>query len=96
MAQKRRVEVEAKPPPSEEVPEELGWRDWFLKRYARAWYWVGCLFLDVIIFLEMQRLLSTNALVAGMAAVAVGVVQLAIYFRIWGRGGLLADDDQGD
>lgn len=93
MAKKRRVEVEAKAPPTEEEPKELDWRDWFLKRYARAWYWVGCLFLDVIIFLEMQRSLNTNALVAGMAAVAVAVVQLAIYFRIWGRGGVLADDD---
>ncbi len=96
MAQKRRVEVEAKAPQAEEEPEELGWKDWLLKKYARAWYWVGCLFLDVMIFLEMQRLLSTNALVAGMAAVAVAVLQLAIYFRIWGRGGPLADDDMDE
>lgn len=93
MAQKRRVEVEARPPPPpEEVPEEMNWRDWFLKRYARAWYWVGCMFLDVIIFLELQRVLRADTLVAGMAAVAVAVVQLALYFRIWGRGGPLADN----
>jgi hypothetical protein len=98
MAYKRRVEVEAKPPQVEEEVElePLGWKDWLLKKYARAWYWVGCLFLDVIIFLEMQRLLNTNALVAGMAAVAGAVVQLALYFRIWGRGGPLADDEMDE
>lgn len=96
MAHKRRVEVEARPPQPEEPSEEQGWKEWLLKRYARTWYWVGCLFLDTIIFLEMQRSLHTNALVAGMAAVAVAVVQLALYFRIWGRGGPLSDEEDHD
>ncbi|MBI0584038.1 MAG: hypothetical protein ISF22_07405 [Methanomassiliicoccus sp.] len=96
MAQKRKVEVESKAPEAEPPPEDLGWRDWLLKKYARSWYWLACLFLDVFIFLEMRRVLHTNALVAAMAAVAVAVLQFAIYFRIWGRGGLLADDSDGD
>ena len=85
MAQKRRVEVDSRPPPPDEAPKELGWKDWLLKRYAKVWFWIGCLFLDVVIFLEMQRVLSANVLVAGMATVAVAVVQLYVYLRIWGR-----------
>lgn len=96
MAHKRRIEVDEHVPEPEMPTREMSWKEWALKRYARAWYWVGCLFLDVIIFLEMQRALGTNALVAGMASVAAAAVQLVLYFRIWGRGGPLADDEPDD
>jgi hypothetical protein len=96
MAHKRRIEVAERVPGPEEPVDEMGWKEWALKRYARAWYWVGCLFLDVVIFLEMQRALDTHVIVAGSASVAAAAVQFALYFRIWGRGGPLADDGPDD
>jgi hypothetical protein len=88
------MEVVLRPPPPEEAPEELGWKDWLLKRYAKVWFWIGCLFLDAMIFLETQRTLSANMLMAVMATVAVAVVQLFVYLRIWGRGGPLSENDK--
>jgi hypothetical protein len=99
MAHKRKVVVDrvAEPIPDlTDDPEELGWKDWLLHRYARLWYWVTMLFVDVIVFLEIQRSLDTNALVAGMAVVAVAMVQLFIYLRIWGRGGRLGNEYEED
>jgi len=53
---------------------------------------VGCLFVDIVIFLEMQRVLGTSALVSGMAAAAAVAAQLVLFLRIWGRRGPPADD----
>jgi hypothetical protein len=32
-----------------EVDAGAPWREWLWERYARYWYGVGCLFLDVIV-----------------------------------------------
>ena len=56
MAHKRKLVMERKAPEVEEEdqPQELGWKDWLLRRYARSWYWIGVMFIDVVIFLETQ------------------------------------------
>lgn len=96
MAYKRRVVVSkaAKAPPDEERDEldEEGWKIWLLRRYARMWFWVLMLFIDIIIFLELQRSLRFNPLVAGAVTIAMGVVQLAIFAKIWGKGGRLGGE----
>lgn len=98
MAHKRRLEVEKKELRERlpEEPEGMRWREWLLRRYARYWYWLAMIFLDMVIFFELQRSLGTNALVAGMAAVGAAAVQVAIYFRLWGRGGPLGEKDSND
>ena len=93
MAHKRKVVVSkgAKAPPEEEL-DELGWKDWLVRRYARLWYWVLMLFIDVIFFLELQQSLGIDALLAGAATLTLGVVQLAVFAKIWGKGGRLGGD----
>jgi hypothetical protein len=97
MAHKRRIVVERKETPVEKEPEPLGWRDWLLRRYARYWYGVVMMFIDIVIFLELPRSMGTGYLVSGMATVGAGAVQLALYFRIWGRGAPLGEKlDEND
>jgi hypothetical protein len=94
MANKRRVVVEKKtiaPAPREGEPRTMSWSDWLIRRYARYWYWVGMLFMDMAVFLEMQRSLGGHILVAMIAVVAVVAVQFAIYLRLWGSGALFGE-----
>jgi hypothetical protein len=96
MAHKRKLVVEKEQPQAPPEEESLNWRDWLLRRYARYWYWLAMLFLDMVIFFELQRSLGANALVAGMAAVGAGAIQFAIYFRVWGRGSPLGDQGNNE
>lgn len=92
MAHKRKIVVETKSATPEEMDlEPLSWRDWFLRRYARYWYWVVMLFLDIMIFLELPRSTGTGYLVSGLAAIGAGAFQFVLYFKLWGRGALLGE-----
>ena len=95
MAYKRRLVVEHRDEPVDDQsnPEELGWKDWLLRRYARPWYWVGCIFLDIVIFFELQWALHVDALVSFPLTVLVILIEAYLYIRVWGRGGPLAITD---
>ena len=82
-----------KPIPAEEEPsDEMGWRDWLLLRYARVWYWLVALFLDMIIFFELQRTLGLGVVVSATIVIFLVVVELYLFLRIWGKGGPLGKE----
>ena len=95
MAYKRRLDVEHRDKPVEDQssPKELSWKDWLLRRYARPWYWVGCLFLDIVIFFELQWAFPADVLVAIMMTVLAIIAEVYLFIRVWGRGGPLASTD---
>lgn len=86
MAKKRRLEVPRLPvqPAEDEGPK---WKDWFLRDYARYWYWVGMGFLDITIYFQTQWSFGldwkVSLFLAGLAALA----QIYLYIRLWGEGG---------
>jgi len=77
------------------VPKELSWRDWALRRYARSWYWLGVIFLDIAILLESLRQ-GVDVVVAGGVAAGALLIEITLFLRIWGRNAPLGpkDDDE--
>lgn len=66
------------------------WRSWLRSTYARYWYAFLCLFLDVMLGLELTRLFEPHnlqVLILPFLAVAVFLEYLA-YRRLWPRKGL--------
>jgi hypothetical protein len=96
MAHKRELLIEQKEPvvEDEEHPQELGWKDWLLRRYARSWYWVGFLFLDLIIFFQAQWSLGLDLIGASVLTILVIMVELYIFIKIWGRNGPLGNREE--
>lgn len=95
MAQKRRLEVEPGKRPEEgperrdkEVPakfRDMGWRDWALKEYARYWYFLGCVFVDIIFTLEVARVSppSVAAVTPVVFLAAAVAAEFVLYRWLW-------------
>ncbi len=98
MAHKRKLVVERKAPDAEEEdqPKELGWRDWLLRRYARSWYWIGVMFLDVVIFFQAQWSFGIDLVGASMLAALAILVELYIFIKIWGQNGPLGNREEDE
>lgn len=93
MARKRKVVVEKTIPANvEEQSDDMGWKEWLILRYARAWYWLVALFIDIIIFFELQRTVGLEVVVSAMIAIILVVVELVLFLRIWGKGGPLGKE----
>ena len=94
MALKRRIDSEAETSPLEEEDEDIpekyldrGWKHWLRHSYARYWYAIFCIFLDVMVPLELYRILSGSQQVVVPAFVfcALVALQVVIYMRLWPR-----------
>jgi hypothetical protein len=99
MAHKRKliIEREAADAPGEPAESrDLSWKDWLLRKYIRSWYWVGAVFLDIIIFFQAQWSFHLDLLVAALLAVVALVAELVIYLRIWGAKGPLGLPDEDE
>jgi hypothetical protein len=98
MAHKRRITIGEREPVAEDEgrSQELGWKDWLLRRYARSWYWVGALFLDVILFFEAQWSFGLDLFGASALAALALLIELYIFIKIWGRNGPLGNRDDGE
>jgi hypothetical protein len=99
MATKRRLQVKE---PQEDEEEELderhlpvikrpdwGWRDWLLRDYLRYWYVAGCLFLDVLVVLEINKDVDPGLSISIPVIVLIGMIMLEVLvFRsLWGKDG---------
>lgn len=94
MAQKRRIDSEAEAPAMDEEEEEIpekyrdrGWKHWLRYSYARYWYALFCIFLDVMLPLELHRIMtgSLQVVVPTFVLCALVAVQVVIYMRLWPR-----------
>ncbi len=97
MAKKRSIKVRKKRDKEDaeselsddEVPEKYideGWKHWLQNTYAKAWYGVGCAFIDVIVSLEVSRQVSgsLSTSLPILVFVLLVVIELYIYHRLWG------------
>jgi len=89
MAQKRRLEVPRKVQEDESEDEGPGWKDWFLRDYARYWYWIAMGFLNILIYFQLQWSFGVDWKVALFLAGLAAATQGFAYIRIWGSGGPL-------
>ncbi|MCU0862064.1 MAG: hypothetical protein MUE65_07075 [Methanomassiliicoccales archaeon] len=94
MAQKRRLDSEAEALPMEEDDEDIpekyrdrGWKHWLRHSYARYWYAILCVFLDVMVPLELYRSMtgSSQVVVPAFVLCALVALQVVIYMRLWPR-----------
>jgi hypothetical protein len=82
------AKVQVEDPVEVELPrkyQEVGWREWFLKDLLRYYFFLGCLFFDVLIPLGL--LLDNGGLVTQFLTIIVLgvalVLEYLIYRKIW-------------
>ena len=86
MARKRRIVVTR---PMEIEPllypedEEKGWGEWFKQTYARYWFAIGSIFIDIMVALSLADIFDGISIPL-FALIALAVVEVTIYLRIWG------------
>jgi hypothetical protein len=77
--------------PSKEPEPELeeSWSTWLRGTYARYWYVLFCMFVDVVVGLEVYNRIDglTGIILAVLVLVALIAVQVHIYLRAWGAQG---------
>jgi hypothetical protein len=74
-------------PQTEPQPElEESWSTWLRGTYARYWYVLFCMFVDVIVGLEVYTRIDglIGIILAMVVLVALVAVQVYIYLKAWG------------
>ncbi|NYT12095.1 MAG: hypothetical protein GKC03_06015 [Methanomassiliicoccales archaeon] len=92
MARKRQIKVErvsATEPSDEDIPKKFrdeGWNKWFKESYAKWWYGLLCMIVDLFLALEVSRYLSGSWIYFVPLIVVLILVMLEIYLfhRLWG------------
>jgi hypothetical protein len=100
MATKRKITVKVPPPDENEeglderlkplaLRRDRGWRDWFLRDYLRYWYFVGCAAGDVLVVLEVWRIVDTglSTSVPFIVLTALALAEFLFYISLWGKDG---------
>ncbi|MCU0861585.1 MAG: hypothetical protein MUE65_04635 [Methanomassiliicoccales archaeon] len=85
MAKKRLIEKEDAYAPTRKARHEPDWREWFLGTYAKYWYVLACLFVDLAVFYEVRRTGFGGWAVPFIALVLAVGLQAILYLRIWPR-----------
>jgi hypothetical protein len=88
MATKRVLQNTA--PPKELQPElEENWSTWLKGTYARYWYVLFCMFVDVAVVLEVYYRIEglTGIILAMVVLAALIAVQVYLYLKAWGAQG---------
>lgn len=94
MAKKRKIrteKAEAAEPYSghdDDIPEkykDVTWGVWLRKTYLRYWYVVGCVFIDLIVALEVARISpeSLSITLPIFVLIALVLVEVLLYAYIW-------------
>ncbi len=69
-----------------EIDAQAPWREWLWRRYARFWYGIGCLFVDVVVAGTLVQTGTTSGEVWPYAAAVAAVVALTyLEFKGYGR-----------
>ncbi len=77
-------------PPTEPQSElEESWSAWLRGTYARYWYVLFCMFVDVVVGLEIYIRIDgfTGIILVMVVLVALVAVQVHIYLKAWGAQG---------
>ena len=71
---------------------DRGWGYWATHDYARYWYFLGAMFLDLFILLEALTVPLDNIISTVMVITVVGLVLVEIwgYNYLWGKDGKFA------
>jgi hypothetical protein len=97
MVEKRRIKVSG-PDPKEELEDDelprkfkdIGWKEWLKVDFARYWYMVIVLAIDVLFGLEATNLVSGAGSLGFMLFLAIAVpLQILVYLYLWGKNGML-------
>jgi len=98
MAKKRRIEVERSEEPEEiDVPDkfkESSWSEWVRNSYAKWWYGILCMFLDLLLAIEISNRLYApwNYFIPTIVVILLLIIELYIFHRIWGGLGILFEN----
>ncbi len=91
MAKKRRIVLDRRSESEEpeDVPEryrDSGWSEWVRGSYAKWWYVILSMFVDIFVALEVSHHLSGSwALILPIFMIIVLVgVEIYLYHRLWG------------
>jgi hypothetical protein len=105
MAFKRRISTNAKVPKEADpdldreekgVPvsqrRDRGWRYWLAHDYAKYWYLLGAMFLDLFLLLEAYTQDSESIVGVVLVIAVIGLVLLEFwgYGYLWGKKGRLS------
>jgi hypothetical protein len=69
--------------------KDLGWRHWVTHEYARYWYFLGAMFLDLVLLLEAYTRHWVGLPLTILVIALIGLVLIEVwgYFHLWGKGG---------
>jgi hypothetical protein len=105
MAFKRRISTKAKISDENDPDQDAGgkgipvrqrrdpgWRYWLTHEYAKYWYLLGSLFLDLFLFLEAYTQYWVGVAGVVIVIVVIGLVLLEFwgYGYLWGKKGRLS------
>ena len=93
MAKKRALQVETPDREIEEQPDEVRtprestWREWLRGTYAKYWYGIICLFVDVVVALELSKSVEYpwSYLLPFIVVSALVLVQWQFYLKLWSK-----------
>jgi hypothetical protein len=96
MAVKRRIENNEKNPrekpvynESEDLPEkyqDMDWRTWLTKVYAKVWFVFICIWLEAMVWLTVRNDLGQPWELATLLAAVMILPEYLIYKRFWSKG----------
>jgi hypothetical protein len=104
MAFKRRISTNAKAPEEADPDQGLGekdipvrqrrdrgWSYWITHEYAKYWYLLGAMFLDLFLFLEAYTQYSESVVSVVLVIAVIGLILLEFwsYRYLWGKHGRL-------
>jgi membrane protein YqaA with SNARE-associated domain len=97
MAEKRRFRV-ARPPGEEsleddELPrkyKDVSWTEWLVIDFARYWFVIIALGVDLLIGLDVVTIFSGAGTIAFVLFLAITIpLEILIYLYLWGKNGIL-------
>lgn len=97
MAEKRRLEAPEQKRVEEREDEEpsrkyrsIGWKEWLKMDFARYWFVVIALMVDLLFGLDAMNLIPGAGTLGFAVFLAITIpVEILIYIYLWGRNGKL-------
>ena len=79
------------------VRAKMSWREWFIEDYARYWYVIGAIALDVFVGFGLAQAYHVEDAAGMIGIVSILIVLLVgeylLFTRLWPEAGFLEDDD---